>query len=106
MPQRLAAFRKSAERDQGRAGPLTAAALAEKRRREWVVAELKNAGGERGRSLGWTDCYTFTKAMGERVVEELGAPMPCSIVRPVDHRVALARPRIPGGSRASRWPSR
>ena len=92
MPQRLAAFRKSAERDQGRAGPLTAAALAEKRRREWVVAELKNAGGERGRSLGWTDCYTFTKAMGERVVEELGAPMPCSIVRPSIIESSLVTP--------------
>jgi fatty acyl-CoA reductase len=82
MPAQLARFRRLAERDHGRAGPLTAAALADERRREWVVAKLKEAGGERGRSLGWTDCYTFTKAMGEGVVEELGATLPCSIVRP------------------------
>ena len=33
-------------------------------------AQLVDAGRQRARSLGWTDCYTFTKAMTERMVED------------------------------------
>jgi len=31
-----------------------------------VKKKQQQAGGVRARSLGWTDVYTFTKAMGER----------------------------------------
>src|SRR5215212_12210906 len=78
----LAKFRKEAEKLHRRAGHLTAAADTERRRTEWVAKKLVETGTERARSLGWTDCYTFTKALGERVVEEFAATLPTSIVRP------------------------
>lgn len=98
---------REAEREHGRAGPITAAADAERRRREWVREQQQASGGERARSLGWTDVYTFTKAMGERVVEEFARgtirgdargedagrrPPPVSIVRPSIIESALERP--------------
>jgi fatty acyl-CoA reductase len=94
-----------AEKEHGRAGPITTAQDAERRRREWVKKQQQSAGGDRARSLGWTDVYTFTKAMGERVVEELtsgtspdapGLPaLPVSVVRPSIIESALVRP-FPG----------
>jgi alcohol-forming fatty acyl-CoA reductase len=98
----LAKLSDAAEKAHGRAGPITAAEDAEKRRREWVKDQQKAAGYERARSLGWTDVYTFTKAMGERVVEELtsgtspdvpgGPAIGVSIVRPSIIESALAWP--------------
>jgi HAD superfamily hydrolase (TIGR01490 family) len=89
---RLARFRAQAEREHRRAGLLTAAAAVEKRRTEWVRDELVRLGTERARSLGWTDCYTFTKALGERVVEGRAASAPVSIVRPSIIESALQTP--------------
>ena len=66
----------------GRPGYLTTAADTERRRIEWVQAELVKAGTERARSLGWTDVYTFTKALGERVVADVGRDIQVSMVRP------------------------
>ncbi|MGL4174036.1 MAG: HAD-IB family hydrolase [Actinomycetota bacterium] len=92
----------AAEQEHGRAGPITSAQDAERRRRDWVKKQQQAAGGQRARSLGWTDAYTFTKALGERVVEELtsgaspdalGAPaLPVSIVRPSIIESALTWP--------------
>ena len=81
-PERLAALRKLSEREHRRAGYLATAADTERRRLEWVEAELVKAGAERARSLGWTDVYTFTKALGEAAVVEAGAEIRVSIVRP------------------------
>ena len=81
-PDRLAALRKLSEREHRRAGYLATAADTERRRLEWVEAELVKAGAERARSLGWTDVYTFTKALGEAAVVEAGAEIRVSIVRP------------------------
>jgi alcohol-forming fatty acyl-CoA reductase len=78
----LAKLRKEAERKHRQAGFLTTAADTERRRIEWVEAELIKAGTERARSLGWTDVYTFTKALGERVVADVGRDVHVSIVRP------------------------
>ena len=78
----LAALRKEAEREHRAAGYLTTAADTERRRKEWVQAKLVEAGTERARSLGWTDVYTFTKALGERVVADLGAQIKVSVIRP------------------------
>jgi fatty acyl-CoA reductase len=78
----LAKLRKEAEREHRQAGFLTTAADTERRRIEWVEAELIKAGTERARSLGWTDVYTFTKALGERVVADVGRNVQVSIVRP------------------------
>ena len=77
------------------AGFLTTAADTERRRQEWVQAELVKAGTERARSLGWTDVYTFTKALGERVVADIGADIQVSVVRPGHRRVVLEAP-VPG----------
>ena len=78
----LARLRKEAEREHRQAGFLTTAADTERRRMAWVDAELVTAGTERARSLGWTDVYTFTKALGERVVTDVGRDLQVSIVRP------------------------
>jgi len=94
--------RKKAEKEHSRAGLLTAARATESARKQWVKDELVRIGTERARSLGWTDCYTFTKAMGERVVErwatdaaQQGAePRRASIVRPSIIESALERPHV------------
>jgi phosphoserine phosphatase/nucleoside-diphosphate-sugar epimerase len=94
-PAQLARFNAEAEAVHGPAGPLTSAADAERRRREWVLSQQRAAGGQRGHSLGWTDVYTFTKALGERVVEELVGgddPLPVTVVRPSIVESALLAP--------------
>jgi len=87
--------RKKAEKEHSRAGLLTAARATEAARKQWVKDELVRIGTERARSLGWTDCYTFTKAMGERVVERWSAlGHRASIVRPSIIESALERPHV------------
>ena len=88
----LTKHRKKAEKEHSRAGLLTAANATEAARKQWVKDELVRIGTERARSLGWTDCYTFTKALGERVVEEHAREHPVSIVRPSIIESALERP--------------
>jgi alcohol-forming fatty acyl-CoA reductase len=91
-PRVLADLRAKAEREHRRAGLLTAAGAAEQMRQEWVRDQLIRAGAERARSLGWTDCYTFTKAMGERVVEAYAQDHPVTVVRPSIIESALETP--------------
>jgi alcohol-forming fatty acyl-CoA reductase len=88
----LTAERKKAEKQHSRAGLLTAANATEEARKQWVKDELVRIGAERARSLGWTDCYTFTKALGERIVEEHARTNRVSIVRPSIIESALVRP--------------
>ena len=90
--ERLTTLREEAEAEHQQAGYLTTAADTERRRKEWVTAELVKAGTERARSLGWTDVYTFTKALGERVVCELGADLEVSVVRPSIVESSLKHP--------------
>ncbi len=91
----LADERAKAEKEHGRAGLLTAAAATEEKRKEWVKDELIRLGTERARSLGWTDCYTFTKALGERVVEAYaGQGRTVTIVRPSIIESALEKPHV------------
>ena len=107
-PELLERFMADAAKEHSRAGPTTVADDAEQRRKEWVTKRLVEYGRQRARSLGWPDVYTFTKAMGERAVEELAAAesLPLSIVRPVDHRVRAAPSLRRDGSTASRWRTR
>jgi len=91
-PQVLGDLRRDAEREHRRAGLLTAAQATEERRRAWVTDELVAAGSERARSLGWTDSYTFTKALGERLVERHAATAPVTILRPSIIESALETP--------------
>jgi nucleoside-diphosphate-sugar epimerase len=88
----LQQFLGEARKEHGRAGYQTVARDAEQRRRRWVDKQLVAAGRERARSLGWTDCYTFTKALGERLLEEQRGDLPLSVVRPSIIESALARP--------------
>jgi HAD superfamily hydrolase (TIGR01490 family) len=89
---KLAEFLRDAERSHGAEGPTAVAAEAERLRVEWAGRELVDAGRERARTLGWTDCYTFTKAMAERAVEETAAHLPLTICRPSIIESALAQP--------------
>ena len=55
---------------------------------------LVQYGRARAQTLGWPDVYTFTKALGERMTEELAAEegLPLSIVRPSIVESALRHP--------------
>jgi alcohol-forming fatty acyl-CoA reductase len=88
----LAKFRKAAERDHRAAGHLITATDTERRRKAWVQQKLIEAGTERARSLGWTDAYTFTKALGEKVVAEKCAGIRASIVRPAIVESSIKHP--------------
>ena len=96
-PEMLNAFMDLARDEHSRAGPTTVADDAEDRRQKWVTKRLVEYGRTRARSLGWPDVYTFTKAMGERAVEELAAEanLPLSIVRPSIIESAYTHP-FPG----------
>ena len=96
-PELLNSFLGKARDEHSRAGPTTVAEDSEERRKQWVTKRLIEYGRSRARSLGWPDVYTFTKAMGERAVEELaaGEGLPLSIVRPSIIESALLHP-FPG----------
>jgi HAD superfamily hydrolase (TIGR01490 family) len=83
-PELLDSFLRKARAEHGRAGPQSVSDDAEERRKTWVTKRLVQYGRARAQTLGWPDNYTFTKAMGERAVEELAAEhgAPLSIVRP------------------------
>ncbi len=90
--EQLTSLRKQAEALHRQAGYLTTSRDTERRRQEWVKQELISAGTERARSLGWTDVYTFAKAMGERVVADLGRDFMVSVVRPAIVESSLRHP--------------
>lgn len=85
-PETLRARMRTAALRDGRMGPKAAAAAAEEARREWVEQRLVDFGRTRAQSVGWTDIYTFTKAMAERVAEQMWAD--------AGHRVSFVRPSI------------
>ena len=90
--EQLTLLRKEAEKLHRKAGYLTTSEDTERRRIEWVKQELIAAGTERARSLGWTDVYTFAKAMGEAVVADHCRDMRVSIVRPAIVESSLRHP--------------
>lgn len=90
--EQLTKLRKQAEALHRQAGYLTTSEDTERRRQEWVKQELVAAGTERARSLGWTDVYTFAKAMGERVVADMGKDIRVSVVRPAIVESSLRYP--------------
>jgi alcohol-forming fatty acyl-CoA reductase len=94
-PELLDDLMAKAKKAHGRAGPMSVAADAEDRRKSWVTKRLVNYGRARAQTLGWPDNYTFTKAMGERAVEELATKheVPLSIVRPSIIESALSHPQ-------------
>ena len=90
--EQLTKLRREAEALHAKAGYLTTSQDTERRRQEWVKKELVAAGTERARSLGWTDVYTFAKALGERVVTDLGRDFQISIFRPAIVESSLRYP--------------
>ncbi|WP_231979784.1 SDR family oxidoreductase [Tessaracoccus coleopterorum] len=90
--EQLTILRREAEALHRQAGYLTTSEDTERRRQEWVKQELVAAGTERARSLGWTDVYTFAKALAERVVVDLGGDFRTSIVRPAIVESSLIHP--------------
>jgi HAD superfamily hydrolase (TIGR01490 family) len=93
-PEMLQHFMDRAAKEHSRAGPSTVSVDAEERRKAWVDKRLVEYGRMRARTLGWPDVYTFTKAMGERAVEDLAheQQLSLSIVRPSIIESALEHP--------------
>ncbi len=93
-PEMLGHFLERAAKEHSRAGPSTVSLDAEERRQRWVDKRLVEYGRMRARTLGWPDVYTFTKAMGERAVEDLAHErnLSLSIVRPSIIESALEHP--------------
>ncbi len=56
--------------------------LVEDRSRRWRERQLVEEGMRRGKAYGWNDVYTFTKALGERLLMRRRAGLPMVIVRP------------------------
>lgn len=96
-PERLQSFIEKATAQFGKEGPKSVARAAEEARQAWVQERLVDHGRTRAQSLGWTDIYTFTKALGERIAEEkwAGVGHQLSIVRPAIIESALRYP-FPG----------
>lgn len=93
-PEVLRRALAEAGEEHAKAGPQSTAADAERLRGEWVTRRLVDYGRYRARSLGWPDVYTLTKALGERVAEQLWAAngRPLSVVRPAIVESALRHP--------------
>ena len=85
-PETLRGQMRSARLRDGRMGPKAVASAAEDARSAWVDERLVDFGRTRAQSVGWTDIYTFTKAMAEQVAEELWTAN--------GHRVSFVRPSI------------
>ena len=93
-PARLKQFIREAQQSVGKVGPQAVAEATENARRAWVDEQLVEHGRARAQSLGWTDAYTLTKALAERLAEELwlGNGHRLSVVRPSIIESALRHP--------------
>ncbi len=80
--EHLEDFRKQARHELGAAGTPLLAAKTEQLRQRWVNDQLVEAGRARAASLGWPDAYAYTKALGERALDETKGDVPVSLVRP------------------------
>lgn len=85
-PEALNKVMQTARQRRGRMGPKTVASSAESGRLDQISQRLSDFGRTRAESVGWTDVYTFTKAMAERVAEDMWAD--------AGHRVSFVRPSI------------
>ncbi|MEA5118785.1 MAG: SDR family oxidoreductase, partial [Propionicimonas sp.] len=93
-PEELSRFLREARQQVGKVGPQAVAEATESARRAWVDEQLVEYGRARAQSLGWTDAYTLTKALAERLAEELwlGNRHRLSVVRPSIIESALRHP--------------
>ncbi len=94
-PEVLEKLRRQARSRMGPAGTPAMARTVERLRDRWVKDRLVERGRVHARAMGFSDIYSFTKAMAEHAVVELHGEIPLSIVRPSIIESALAEP-FPG----------
>ena len=94
-PEVLDQLRRQVRSRIGPAGAPAQARAVERLRERWVKDRLVERGRAHARAMGFTDVYSFTKAMAEHAVVELHGDIPLSIVRPSIIESALAEP-FPG----------
>ena len=94
-PEVLDQLRRQVRSRLGPAGTPAQARAVERLRDRWVKDRLVERGRAHARAMGFTDIYSFTKAMAEHAVVELHGDIPLSIVRPTIIESALAEP-FPG----------
>ena len=100
-PEQLAAFMAAAREELGGAGTPLLATKCEQLRKDWVKAQLVEAGRARATSLGWPDAYAMTKALGEQALGQNRGNVPVSVVRPAIIESAWSEP-VPGWIRGFR----
>ena len=93
--ERLDEFRSRARSELGPVGGPLLASKTETLRRDWVHDRMVELGRARAASVGWSDAYSFTKALGEVALTERRGGDPGHDRPPVDHRVV--DPRAPPG---------
>ena len=94
-PEILKELRNEARARMGPAGTPARARATERLRQKWVKDKLVERGRVHANAMGFTDIYSFTKAMAEHAVVELHGDIPLSIVRPSIIESALEEP-FPG----------
>src|SRR5438270_7214915 len=94
-PEVLNRLRRQAQSRMGPAGTPATARTTERLRDRWVKDRLVERGRVHARAMGFSDIYSFTKALAEQAVVELHGDIPLSIVRPSIIESALSEP-FPG----------
>ncbi|MGA7912171.1 MAG: HAD-IB family hydrolase [Candidatus Dormiibacterota bacterium] len=95
QPEVLNRLRRQARSRMGPAGTPAVARATERLRDRWVKDRLVERGRVHANAMGFSDIYSFTKAMAEHAVVELHGDIPLSIVRPSIIESALEEP-FPG----------
>jgi alcohol-forming fatty acyl-CoA reductase len=91
LPQQQKRFVADAQEELGPAGALHVGQRAEWGRHGWMWRELVERGRQRARALGWSDTYTLSKALAERMLVQ-SRPRHLTIVRPTIIESALEQP--------------
>ncbi len=91
-PEILNRLRREARSRMGPAGTPAVARTTERLRDRWVKERLIERGRVHANAMGFSDIYSFTKAMAEQAVVELHGDIPLSIVRPSIIESALDEP--------------
>jgi HAD superfamily hydrolase (TIGR01490 family) len=94
-PEILKKLQREARSRMGPAGTPAVARATERARERWVKDRLVERGRVHANAMGFSDIYSFTKAMAEHAVVELHGEIPLSIVRPSIIESSLAEP-FPG----------
>lgn len=99
--EQLPRFMSEARAELGASGTPLLAAKSEQLRAAWVKDRMVEAGRSRAASLGWPDAYAYTKALGEKALNETRGDVPVSFLRPSIIESAWSEP-VPGWIRGFR----